>query len=136
MDCVAYQALLSMGFSRHEYWSGLPFLSPGDLPHPGIEHTSHASHALPSRFFTTVPPGKPLEMCSNSINWCILMLRREEKLPLGYKELKRSLPPLPKGKKNQRVGSLFCAFWALHMHSNWKSHKMRTDLGKINHPLL
>ena len=75
-------------------------------------------------------------MCSDSINWCILMLRREEKLPLGYKELKKSLPPLPKGKKNQREGSLFCAFWALHMHSNWKSHKMRKDLGKINHPLL
>ena len=34
---VAYQALLSMGFSRQEYWSGLPFPSPGDLPDPGIE---------------------------------------------------------------------------------------------------
>ena len=34
---VAYQAPLSMGFSRQEYWSGVPFPSPGDLPHPGIE---------------------------------------------------------------------------------------------------
>ena len=34
---VAYQAPLSMGFSRQEYWSGLPFPSPGDLPNPGIE---------------------------------------------------------------------------------------------------
>ena len=34
---VAYQALPSMGFSRQEYWSGLPFPSPGDLPDPGIE---------------------------------------------------------------------------------------------------
>ena len=34
---VAYQALLSMGFSRQEYWSGLPFPSPGDLPNPGVE---------------------------------------------------------------------------------------------------
>ena len=34
---VAYQASLSMGFSRQEYWSGLPFPSPGDLPNPGIE---------------------------------------------------------------------------------------------------
>ena len=34
---VAYQALPSMGFSRQEYWSGLPFPSPGDLPNPGIE---------------------------------------------------------------------------------------------------
>ena len=34
---VVYQASLSMGFSRQEYWNGLPFPSPGDLPHPGIE---------------------------------------------------------------------------------------------------
>ena len=34
---VAYQAPLSMGFSRQEYWSGLPFPSPGDLPNPGIK---------------------------------------------------------------------------------------------------
>ena len=39
---VAYKALLSMGFSRQEYWSGLPFPSPGDLPHPGIEPGSPA----------------------------------------------------------------------------------------------
>ena len=37
---VAYQAPLSMGFSRREYWSGLPFPSPGDLPDPGIEPRS------------------------------------------------------------------------------------------------
>ena len=34
---VAYQAPLSMGFSRQEYWNGLPFPSPGDLPNPGID---------------------------------------------------------------------------------------------------
>ena len=39
---VAYQALPSMGFSRQEYWSGLPFPSPGDLPNPGIEPGSPA----------------------------------------------------------------------------------------------
>ena len=39
---VAYQVLLSMGFSRQEYWSGLPFPSPGDLPNPGIEPRSPA----------------------------------------------------------------------------------------------
>ena len=42
---VAYQASLSMGFSRQEYWSGLPFPSPGDLPDPGIEPGSPASEA-------------------------------------------------------------------------------------------
>ena len=42
---VAYQAPLSMGFSRQEYWSGLPFPSPGDLPDPGIKPGSPALQA-------------------------------------------------------------------------------------------
>ena len=42
---VAHQAPLSMGFSRQEYWSGLPFPSPGDLPHPGIKPESPALQA-------------------------------------------------------------------------------------------
>ena len=47
---VAHQAPLSIGFSRQEYWSGLPFPSPGDLPDPGIKPRSPALHAdsLPS----------------------------------------------------------------------------------------
>ena len=54
---VAHRAPLSMGFSRHEYWRGLPLPSPGDLPDPGIKLMSPA---LTGRFFTTEPPGKPL----------------------------------------------------------------------------
>ena len=46
---------LSMAFFRQEYWSGLPFPSPGDLPDPRIESTSPA---LAGRFFTTELPGK------------------------------------------------------------------------------
>ena len=42
---IAYQAPLSMGFSRQEYWSGFPFPSPGDLPNPGIERRSPALQA-------------------------------------------------------------------------------------------
>ena len=57
---VAHQALLSMEFSRQEYWNGLSFPSPGDLPNPGIEPASVESPALAGRFFTTEPPGKPL----------------------------------------------------------------------------
>ena len=49
----------SMGFSRQEYWSGLPFPSPGDLPNPGIEAKSFVSPALAGGFFTNTPPGKP-----------------------------------------------------------------------------
>ena len=44
-----------MGFCRQEYWSGLPCLSPGDLPDPGIEPVS----CLTGGFFTAEPPGKP-----------------------------------------------------------------------------
>ena len=50
IDC---QPPLFMGFSRREYWSGLPFPSPGHLPHPGIELTCLKSPALADRFFTT-----------------------------------------------------------------------------------
>ena len=52
---VAHQAPMSMGYSRQEYWNGLPFPPQGDLPDPGMEPTS-LSPALAGRLFTTVPP--------------------------------------------------------------------------------
>ena len=56
---VAHQSPLSMGFSRQEYWSGLPFSSPGDHPDPGMEHPSLMSPALAGGFVIIVLPGKP-----------------------------------------------------------------------------
>ena len=56
---VAHQASLPMGFSRREYWSGLPFPPPGDLPDPVIETVSPVSPAMAGRFLTNEPPGKP-----------------------------------------------------------------------------
>ena len=53
---IAHQAPLSMGFSRQEYWSGLPFASPGDIPNPGIEPRSPA---LQADALSSEPPGKP-----------------------------------------------------------------------------
>ena len=50
---VAYQAALSMGFSRQDYWNGLPFLSPGDLLNPGIEPQSPT---LQADALTSAPP--------------------------------------------------------------------------------
>ena len=50
---VAYQAPLSTELSRQEYWSGLPFPSPGDLPDSGIEPSRLTSHALAGEFLTT-----------------------------------------------------------------------------------
>ena len=55
---VAHQAPLSMEFSRQEYWSGLPFATPGGLPYPGIEPPSPA---LAGRCFTTAPSGSPFK---------------------------------------------------------------------------
>jgi len=52
---VLHQALPPMGFPRQEFWNGLLFPSPRDLPDPGIKHTS----ALASEFLIAEPPGKP-----------------------------------------------------------------------------
>ena len=50
---VAHQDPLSMGFSWQEYWSGVPFPPPGDLPDPGIKHSALKSRAMAGKFFTT-----------------------------------------------------------------------------------
>ena len=57
---AAHQVPLSVGFSRQEYWSRLPFPSPGDFPDPGIKAISSA---LAGRFLITEPPGKP-QLCN------------------------------------------------------------------------
>ena len=62
-----------MAFSRQEYWSGLPFPNPGDLPDPGIKLTSPLSPALEGRFSTTMPPGKPLSIL-DILKFCQLYL--------------------------------------------------------------
>ena len=62
---AARQAPLFMGCPRQEYWSGLPFPPPGDLPDPGIEPVSPASPALTGGFFTTDSLGMTLRtLCS------------------------------------------------------------------------
>ena len=68
---LAHQAPLSMGFSRQEYWSGLPCPSPGDLPKLVIGPTTHA---LAGGLFTTEPPRKPLHMM-----YCIFRLNCQGK---------------------------------------------------------
>ena len=56
---VAHQAPLSMEFSRQEYWSRLPYATPGDLPDPGIEPASYASPELAGDSLPVAPPRKP-----------------------------------------------------------------------------
>ena len=81
------QTPLSMGFPRQEYWSGLLFLSLGDLPIPGIEP---ASPALAGRFFTTEPPGKPLAVLQWSSNACMIHAVND-KVNQGWKSSKQWL---------------------------------------------
>ena len=64
---VAHQSPLSMELARLEYWSGLPFPFPGDLPDPGIEPTPPVSPALAGGFFTTAPLGKPGDMNTSTL---------------------------------------------------------------------
>ena len=59
---LAHQAPLPMGFSRQEYWSGLPFSPSGNLSDPGFEPKSPTSPALAGGIFTTEPPGSPVQL--------------------------------------------------------------------------
>ena len=68
---AAYQASLSMGFSSQGYWSGLPFPSSGDLPHPGMELTSPP---LADGLFITEPPAKPIQTHSTVLSTIVTML--------------------------------------------------------------
>ena len=64
---VSHQVPLSMGFSKQEYWSGLSFPPPWDLPDPGIEPTSPVSPVLAIGFFTTEQ------------SWVLLLLKKKKK---------------------------------------------------------
>ena len=68
---VTYQAPLSMGFSRQEYWSGLPFPPPVDPLDPGIEPVSPVTPTLQTDSLPLEPPGKPLmpSICSKITHW-------------------------------------------------------------------
>ena len=72
---VAHQAPLSMGFLRQEYWSGLSFPSPGDLPDPGIESRSCA---LADGFFTTEPLESPQIIMLDTVNTVCVSIISEQ----------------------------------------------------------
>ena len=71
---VACQSSLSIGFSRYEYWSGLPCLPPGDLPDPGTEPSSLVSAALTGGFFTTSATWEAQYFCYLSSQFIIKYL--------------------------------------------------------------
>ena len=92
---AAHQGPLSTGFSREEYWNGLPFPSPGHLPNPGIEPASPVSPAWAGRFFTTLrhlgspwsrwPMGKLDECWKKSGNLSPLILLTTKKISIDLR---------------------------------------------------
>ena len=98
------QALLSMGFLRQEYWSGLPFPPPGDLPNPGIKPISLAAPTFAGGFFPIVPPGKSLEMNSGYF-WVLLVFTSSDYLEfyLGILKLLSDDKFLEVGLLGQRI---------------------------------
>ena len=84
---VARQAPLSMGFSRQEHWSRLPFPSPGDLPDPLIVP---ASPALAGGFFTAEPPGKPFRQATPSLSPVILISNNGDTENTRFSEVTQS----------------------------------------------
>ena len=67
-----------MEFLRQEYWSGLPFPSPGDHPDPGIEPMSLVSSALAGRFFTTIATCRLADF-----NQCVCLVTKDVVIPIG-----------------------------------------------------
>ena len=88
---IAHQVPLSVGFPRQEYWSGLSFPSPEDLPNPGIKPTSFA---LAGRCFTTEPLGKPMTIVTE------LLIYMSETMPSLWHILTNSLHTLTLGGRN------------------------------------
>ena len=83
---IACQAPLSIEFSRQE-WSGLPFPTPGNLPHPWVKYVSPASPALAGWFFTTAPLGSIVNVRANThtpVRLCSLPMGGEKSIILHW----------------------------------------------------
>ena len=107
LKIVAHQAPLPMGFSRQEYWSGLPWPLPGDLPDPGIEPPSLISPALAGGFFTT---GTTWEAQTSHVNSFIVLKVRSPSLVL-VAEIKVLVESCSLWKLWEK--SIPCLFWLL-----------------------
>ena len=130
---VAHQAPLSMGFSRQEYWSGLPCPPPEDFPKPGIEPTSPE---LAGGFFTTEPRGKKpqtqfadvqteaKEPMSTSNKEAQLLERLGWRCP-GSKPVPLPCPSTPFSPRRASSGPHLCSLW-LPLKQSQKQAKART----------
>ena len=99
---VAHQAPLSMGFSKQEYWGGLPWPSSGNLPDPGIKPTSLMSPALVDGFFTISTTQRPTRQLNSAI-----IYPETASDPTGKVLCSRRLPPISNEHCKLRLLSLF-----------------------------
>ena len=154
----AHQAPLSMGFSRQEYWGGLPFPSPGDLSNPGINlgllHLLYWLHLSPlTSWYTPDSPASPLSLSSFCLGdgsveakefiiplfWCFWKLHwvRKYMSPriqwllahLGCMSDAQSSPLLQESAKGSREGSLVCCVWSKCLKSESGSQHPRWAWG-------
>ena len=105
MDC-SHKAPLSMGFSRQEYWNGLPFSSPGDLPDPGIElrFPTLQADSLPSK-----PPKNPMSNCDAL---SIYLASKKKIAALGGKRFfQEKGRPVLRGNGRNRMHHACCCFY-------------------------
>ena len=101
---VVHQAPLLLEFPRQEYWSGLPFPTPGGLPDPGIKLVFFVSPALAGKFFTTESPGKP-KWCSQPV-WAAVAGESS-----GDRKLGSTAPKLLAKAQQQQHGWAFAIPW-------------------------
>ena len=124
---ITHQAPLSMGFSRQEYWSGLPFPVPGGLPDPGIKT---ASPALAGGFFITEPSRKPTRY-TVVLNRCYWPPSSQPKRTLrnlvGFKETQtRSIMSI------QSPLSFICRFWQYILTAHQFIQLLASTSGTLN----
>ena len=113
LGIVAHQAPLSKGFSRQQYWSGLPCPPPRDLPHPGPELASLISPALACGYLPLAPPGKPDRQKYHSLN-----LRGEGRGTFHRSGHEGGTYWMQRVWQVDKVGE---AFWAEEKAATWKN---------------
>ena len=119
VDCIAHQASLCMGFSRQEYWSGLPCPPPGDLPYPGMEPVSPASLAFACRLITASTTWEAL--CSKHIfeielfifyfASCLYLTKAETAKRSGRHSWVPSFPRIPAKRQRKTTNH----WWTWHL---------------------
>ena len=120
-----------MRFSRQEYWSGLPFPSPGDLPNPGIKPVSLTSPILAGGVFTTAPPGKPLMWILASIKRFTISFKRF--ISSRFKMETLEDPECTSSHKHIKSTATYGKTSSEKKKKNWLSHSSNPGEGEKVH---